>query len=289
MSELAFGAILRHLRHAAGLSLRSVAREIGVSPAYLSQVETGKEHIPAPPRLTQLEAVLGLDRGELLGLTDRVDPRVLGLLRAQPGATQLLLAAAEAGFDDRDFRGLAAEVRAQADGPAPWWRRADVIADEADAPMRGLRAVLTPERCAVGLDPADRAALFDMLVERLATQDPALDAPVVVSLLHERELEASTGLGAGIALPHAWVPLYAETTLTIATLQRGVAFNRENGDLVTLVFLLLSPAPPTRDHVRLLARIARLCHDRTACDALRAATDPTALFGRVCTFDRQLT
>lgn len=272
------------------MSLRALAREVGVSPAYLSQVETGKEAVPAPPRLAQLESVLGLAQGELLALTDRVDPRALSLLRRQPAATDFLLAAAQAGFTDIDFRRLAGQLRQEADGIAPWWRRRDVM-EPADGPLpvgeKGLRAVLAPERCAVQLEVPDRATLFSTLVETLADQDPGLDPPVVISLLHEREREASTAVGGGIAIPHAWLPLHGATTVTVATLRKGVVFDPASDKPVTLVFLVLSPAPPSPNHVQMLARIARLCHDPAVCESLRAAPSAEALYGRLCTFDRQ--
>ena len=63
--EVTFGAAIRRARQSQGLSLRAVAREVGVSPSLLSQVETGKTQ-PSVTTLCALAVFLGVSLDEVL-------------------------------------------------------------------------------------------------------------------------------------------------------------------------------------------------------------------------------
>jgi len=85
-----FGYTLRTLRTAAGISLRRLAKEVDVSPAYLSQVERGTLPPPTLPRLRDIAKVLGVPPVALTDLTDRLATEVLKLVRSMPEAVRFL-------------------------------------------------------------------------------------------------------------------------------------------------------------------------------------------------------
>lgn len=78
-----FGSALRARREHLGLSLRSVATEVGISPSMLSQVETGKLH-PSVTTLYQIAAFLDVSLDELLGLVTEDSSSVSNELRRGP-------------------------------------------------------------------------------------------------------------------------------------------------------------------------------------------------------------
>src|SRR5687768_13953647 len=85
------GATLRLLRVEAGLSLRDLARRIGVSGAYLSRVEHGLDKAPTPERLEAIARELGVPTTLLMEVAHRVSPYLAGYLEQVPGAHTLLL------------------------------------------------------------------------------------------------------------------------------------------------------------------------------------------------------
>src|SRR5678816_2011872 len=66
MQGIAFGPTIRLLRQAKGISLRELARQLGVSPAFLSQIEAGRQHKIPRARIVQVAEMLGVSEGYLL-------------------------------------------------------------------------------------------------------------------------------------------------------------------------------------------------------------------------------
>ena len=83
MNPSELGAHIRESREAKGTSLRKFAAEIGVSPTYLSKVETGAEK-PAAPVVQRIAAALGLHSDELLGRAGKIAPDVLEIMLSDP-------------------------------------------------------------------------------------------------------------------------------------------------------------------------------------------------------------
>lgn len=77
MQTLSLGETLRKLRESLGISLRDFSRRSGVSPSFLSEVESGRRH-PSPSRLEDIAKVLGVPVSDLEGLDHRV---TLALIR----------------------------------------------------------------------------------------------------------------------------------------------------------------------------------------------------------------
>ena len=63
MQRIAFGPTIRLLRQAKGISLREMARQLGVSPAFLSQIEAGRQHKIPKARIVQVAEMLGVSEG----------------------------------------------------------------------------------------------------------------------------------------------------------------------------------------------------------------------------------
>jgi PTS system nitrogen regulatory IIA component len=115
------------------------------------------------------------------------------------------------------------------------------------------------EQCVfIELQPADKHALLAMLAEAVARCQPGVDRDRLTSKLLDRENEGSTGIGRGMAVPHATIEGLPRTLCMIARLPDGLDFDAIDQKPVRLVFLLVSPPGEIGLHVRLLARIARM-------------------------------
>ena len=104
------------------------------------------------------------------------------------------------------------------------------------------------------------------------TGDPAQAEQIFARLL-ERERLGSTGLVAGVALPHARLPGLTRSRGTFIRLRQAVDFDSQDGQPVDLVFALLVPEEATDEHLQLLAALAGLFRDAETCRTLRATQD----------------
>lgn len=118
-------------------------------------------------------------------------------------------------------------------------------------------------------------------IQELAAQAAQLtghNASTIAGILLQREALGSTGVGSGIAIPHGKLPKLEKLFGMFARLERPIDFEALDGQPVDLVFLLLAPETAGADHLKALARIARLLRDPDVAQKLRAAQDADALY-----------
>jgi PTS system nitrogen regulatory IIA component len=100
----------------------------------------------------------------------------------------------------------------------------------------------------------------------------------IFEILMQREKLGSTGIGNGIAIPHGKMPNLTRLFGMFARLDRAIDFEALDGQPVDLIFLLLAPEGAGADHLKALARIARLLRDPAVTHKLRAAHDAESLY-----------
>lgn len=97
------------------------------------------------------------------------------------------------------------------------------------------------------------------------------DAAAVTASLLEREKLGSTGIGQGIAIPHAKSASIDRVVAALGVSKRGIDFDALDGEPVYLVFVLVAPPDSSGLHLKALARISRLLKDKFFRQALREA------------------
>jgi transcriptional regulator with XRE-family HTH domain len=102
----AFGETIRDLRTAQDLGLRETAALVGISPAYLSRIERGKEHPPRPEIIKILAKTLAADPDVLFRLSSSTDPEIVDYLHDNPEAMILLRYLKDAGFTPEKIKQL---------------------------------------------------------------------------------------------------------------------------------------------------------------------------------------
>jgi PTS system nitrogen regulatory IIA component len=100
----------------------------------------------------------------------------------------------------------------------------------------------------------------------------------VFEILLQREKLGSTGVGNGVAIPHGKLPKLGRLFGLFARLERGIDFESLDGQPVDLIFLLLAPEAAGADHLKALARVARLLRDPEIARKLRESKDADAIF-----------
>ncbi len=114
-----------------------------------------------------------------------------------------------------------------------------------------------------------------------------LEAQTVLDALLEREAAGSTGVGYGVAVPHARMPGLDRPRAMFIRLEAPVAFEALDGQPVDLLFVLLSPEDSGVDHLRALARISRLMRQAELRAQLRLARSPEAILALLGRDDAQ--
>jgi PTS system nitrogen regulatory IIA component len=111
-----------------------------------------------------------------------------------------------------------------------------------------------------------------------AAQLTGQDEKQIFEVLLPREKLGSTGVGNGVAIPHGKLPKLARLFGLFARLERPINFEALDGQPVDLIFLLLAPEGAGADHLKALARIARLLRDPETTRKLRDLDDAEALY-----------
>lgn len=96
--------------------------------------------------------------------------------------------------------------------------------------------------------------------------------------LLQRERLGSTGIGQGVAIPHAKLPNLDQLFGMFARLEKPVDYDAIDEEPVDLMFLLLAPEAAGADHLKALARIARLMREPGTAQKLRASQDAAAIY-----------
>ena len=139
-----------------------------------------------------------------------------------------------------------------------------------------LSSILKPEAVKVISDASSKKRLFQRLGE-IAESAYSLDGTHASEALLERESLGPTGVGHGIALPHARLADAEEVTGVFLKLERALDFGAVDRQPVDLIFALFAPENSGVEHLKALALISRTMRDADVCAKLRANDNPTTL------------
>jgi PTS system nitrogen regulatory IIA component len=129
--------------------------------------------------------------------------------------------------------------------------------------------------------PALRANNKKQVLQELAAKAAELTGQnerAILEILLQRERLGSTGVGNGIAIPHGKLSNLGRLFGLFARLERPIDFEALDGRAVDLVFLLLAPEDAGADHLKALARVARLLRDQDVARKLREAREEGPLY-----------
>lgn len=136
--------------------------------------------------------------------------------------------------------------------------------------------MLGPNSVRVLAQVATKKRLFHELGE-MAAAAYGLNAATVVDSLQERETLGPTGVGHGIALPHARIQDLDRIVAVFVRLERPLDYESVDRQPVDLIFGLLAPKDAGVEHLKALALISRTMRDAATCAKLRANMDPAKI------------
>jgi len=138
-----------------------------------------------------------------------------------------------------------------------------------------LTELLPADRIRLPLQATDKSGVLKELVDFLVERSGG-NAAEILAAVRDREAVLSTGIGFGIAIPHAKSPSAESLALVAGVASRPIPFEAIDGEPVRLFFLLIGPESAAGLHVKALSRIARVVRRESVREALLAAPTPEA-------------
>jgi len=273
MDPLMFGHTLRMLRTTAGISLRSMAKKMEVSPAYLSQVELGKLPAPTHERMTKIAEAIGIPVSLLIEMSHRPNPDTILLLRGHQELNELIKETVDAGLASKDVMEMTELIRKLggkgfrqlirygldhlSDFIEPGKRKYPPKVTSSPLNHTALSEMTDPRLVFEKLDFTNKRDLLKFMVEQISSFFSSLDSALSYKNLISNESEESSGIGNGAAIPHLFAEELDRTIISVARLPGGIDFDAIDKKPVYLVCLILSDPFSQQNHLNLLAYFAR--------------------------------
>lgn len=110
------------------------------------------------------------------------------------------------------------------------------------------------------------------------SHDKEVDSLQIFQLLIEREKLGSTGIGQGVAIPHARTNLTEHAIGAFLKLNSGIDFDSPDNENTDLIFALMVPEHYTDEHLKILAYLAKLFSDKGFCQQLRDSNNSQDIY-----------
>lgn len=140
-----------------------------------------------------------------------------------------------------------------------------------------LSSLLKPRAVKLVSDVTSKKRLLQTIAD-LAEDLIGLPSSEIFEAVQERESLGPTGVGGGVALPHARLTSLSEVHGAFLRLERPIPFDAADKQPVDLVFALFAPADTGVDHLKALALVSRTLRDPALCAKLRANNDSSTLY-----------
>lgn len=150
-----------------------------------------------------------------------------------------------------------------------------------------LETILPPERVLYDVPGGSKKRVLEFFSTFIAQNTPSLDSQEVFSRLIGRERLGSTGIGNGVAIPHARSPHCSSPIAGFLKLSEPIDFDAIDGDPVDLVFVLLVPEEADDTHLSLLGEVATIMNDADTRQQLRRTTSQRELLDIITAKIRQ--
>ena len=143
-----------------------------------------------------------------------------------------------------------------------------------------IKKFLAPSDVFIGIRGSNKTQVLEDLCRRAAST-LKVDANKITADILKREELGSTGVGGGVAIPHARIAEVKRPFGLLARLKSVIEFDAIDSQPVDLVFLLLLPTALAGEQLNALALVARRLRDADTVRNARRATDPSGLYAAV--------
>lgn len=140
-----------------------------------------------------------------------------------------------------------------------------------------LIQILSAEAVLAQFKASSKKRLFQEIAQ-IADSVYGLPSQALLKALQDREILGPTGMGNGVAVPHARLDCIEDVKGVFIRLDKPIEYESIDRQPVDLAFALFAPEGAGAEHLKALARVSRLLRDDSICSKLRSSEDPNALF-----------
>lgn len=137
-----------------------------------------------------------------------------------------------------------------------------------------IKDLMVKEAMIMDLQATDKKGAIDEMVQKMFDAGRISDIDTYKEGILAREAQTSTGLGDGIAMPHAKNSAVKEATVLFAKSQKGVDYEALDGQPTYLFFMIAAPEGANDTHLQALAALSRLLIDADFVAKLKEASTP---------------
>ncbi|MCV9950826.1 fructose-specific PTS transporter subunit EIIC [Paenibacillus sp. BT-177] len=134
--------------------------------------------------------------------------------------------------------------------------------------------LMIKETMIMDLQATTKDGAIEELIASLEASGRINDRALFKEMIYKREAESSTGIGGGIAMPHAKTKAVNEATVVFAKSSKGVEFESLDGEPAKVFFMIAAPEGAANTHLRTLAALSRLLIDTDFIDKLMNTQTP---------------
>lgn len=141
----------------------------------------------------------------------------------------------------------------------------------------GINAKYLDRESILFLDCSERDTVIDQMIDHAASRGHIVDHELFYRGIYNREQVVSTGIGMGVALPHAKLQSVDHFFIIVAILKRGVDWQALDGAPVRIVFMIGGPDDKQTQYLQVLSSITEVIKDEDRRKKLLTARSPEAI------------
>jgi mannitol/fructose-specific phosphotransferase system IIA component (Ntr-type) len=138
----------------------------------------------------------------------------------------------------------------------------------------GIQDILQKNAIITNIEAGDKNELITRMAHHLVSLYDLKDQSIIVQKILVREADMSTGIGFGIAIPHARIEGIDRVYMVAARSVQGIEFNAIDEQPVHLIFMMLSPANASTQYTQTLSVLSRIMSYEEIRNSLRETSDP---------------
>lgn len=149
-----------------------------------------------------------------------------------------------------------------------------------------ISSVLKEKFICLNLKSNNKKEVLAELVDLAGQSKKLKNKKAFLAAIKEREELGSTGIGAGVAIPHAKISATKSFVLAFGRKDSGIDFGALDGEKTYLFFALVSPKEEVGGHLKILADISRLVKDKFIVELLKRAKDKKEILKIISTAEK---
>ncbi|MDR2150848.1 MAG: PTS sugar transporter subunit IIA [Spirochaetaceae bacterium] len=148
--------------------------------------------------------------------------------------------------------------------------------------------VFSPALIKIDLESEEKDEVFEELIDLFCQTRPFSVREKVLKALREREAQMSTGIQKGIAIPHGRTNAVDHTYGILGISQRGIEYDALDGELVHLIFMILSPQEDSERYIRVLSQLSQFLMNPQVCNDIFIQRDAQSIYKIIEKYEENL-